>query len=131
MIIADTDVLIDFLHGKEPAAARIDRELAGGQLRTTAVSRFELLAGARSARQRKLIAELLAAIPALPLDTAAADAAADVRRRLEATGQGIGMGDSLIAGIALASRAILLTRNVKHFERVAGLTLDGIDAPER
>jgi len=35
------------------------------------------------------------------------------------------MGDSLIAGIVLAANAILLTRSVQHFERVAGLRLSG------
>ena len=42
-IIADTDVLIDFLAGHEPSASRIALELERGDLRTTAVTRFELL----------------------------------------------------------------------------------------
>jgi predicted nucleic acid-binding protein len=33
------------------------------------------------------------------------------------------MADSLIAGIVLAQAATLLTRNRRHFERVAGLKL--------
>jgi predicted nucleic acid-binding protein len=33
------------------------------------------------------------------------------------------MADYMIAGICLAHSAVLLTRNRKHFERVAGLTL--------
>ena len=33
------------------------------------------------------------------------------------------MADSLIAGIVLHSGGRLLTRNVRHFERVEGLTL--------
>ena len=123
MMIADTDVLIDFLQGNNPTADRIALELERGQLRTTAVTRFELLAGARSARQEKLIIELLGALPCLSLDAAAADRAADVRRTLERKGEGIGMGDSLIAGITLVHRGVLLTRNRQHFERVPGLAL--------
>jgi predicted nucleic acid-binding protein len=42
---------------------------------------------------------------------------------LERDGVGIGMGDSLIAGIVLVHDGILLTRNRRHFERVPGLTL--------
>jgi predicted nucleic acid-binding protein len=38
-------------------------------------------------------------------------------------GQAIGMGDGLIAGIALAHGLPLYTRNSRHFERVAGLKL--------
>jgi tRNA(fMet)-specific endonuclease VapC len=123
MIVADTDVLIDFLGGHSPAADRVALELDRGQLTTTAVSRFELLAGARSDRQDRLIRDLLAALFTLPLDEIAADEAARVRRALEAGGTPIGMGDSLIAGIVLANDGVLLTRNRRHFERVAGLTL--------
>lgn len=123
MIIADTDVLIDYLQGKGGVAERIELELSHAQLYTTAVTRFELLAGARSSRQEKLVMQLLEAIPCLPLDGPAADRAAAVRRDLEKRGQSIGMGDSLIAGITLANRGILLTRNRQHFERVAGLSL--------
>ena len=123
MIVADTDVLIDFLQGKAPADARVALELERGRLATTAVNRFELLAGARSTKQMKLIQDLLAALPCLALDAEAADHAAAVRRSLERGGEGIGMGDSLIAGIVLARKGILLTRNVRHFSRVPALTL--------
>jgi len=36
------------------------------------------------------------------------------------------MGDSLIAGIVLAQRGVLLTRNRRHFERVPDLALGRI-----
>ena len=123
MMVADTDVLIDFLEGRSPAAERVALELDRSQLRTTVISRFELLAGAKTGPQQKLVGELLAALPCLPLDEPAADRAAEVRRRLERDGIGIGMGDSLIAGIVLVHDGVLLTRNRRHFERVSGLTL--------
>jgi predicted nucleic acid-binding protein len=123
MMVADTDVLIDYLEGKGAVAQRIALELEHTQLCTTAVNRFELQAGARSPRQQKLVRELLEALPCLPLDAVSADRAAEVRRALEQRGQSIGMGDSLIAGITLASKGVLLTRNRQHFARVAGLAL--------
>lgn len=122
MIIADTDVLIDFLHGKG-AADRIALEIEHGALCTSSVSRFELLAGARDQRQQVLIDQLLRAVPALPLDAGAADLAAQVHRILARQGRSIGLGDSLIAGIVLSNDAILLTRNRDRFERVPGLHL--------
>lgn len=131
MMIADTDVLIDFLANRSPVADRIALELEHAALQTTAVTRFELLAGARTARQERMIAELLAALPTLPLDATAADRAAAVRRSLEKRGQGIGMGDSLIAGIVLANRGILLTRNREHFERVPDLKLGTLSLGKR
>ena len=126
MMIADTDVLIDFLQDDQPVARRIEIELERGQLSTTAVTRFELLTGARTPRQQGLIAELLAALPCLPLDETGADRAAEVRRTLEKQGLAIGMGDSLIAGIVLAQRGVLLTRNRRHFARVPDLALGRI-----
>lgn len=123
MMIADTDVLIDYLQGEGPTAARIALEIEHAQLCTTAVTRFELRAGARTSRQQKVVEQLLAALPCLPLDAVAADRAADVRRSLEMRGASIGMGDSLIAGIAMAHRGVLLTGNRRHFERVPGLAL--------
>lgn len=124
MKVADTDVLIDFLRGAEPAAARVAEALeAGAALATTTITRFELMAGARGKRQRAAVQALLAALPALPLDTGAADRAAEVRRELESRGEDIGMADSLIAGIVLTHGAQLLTRNRRHFERVPGLSV--------
>ena len=123
MIVADTDVLIDFLAGCAPASQQVALELERGRLVTTAVSRFELLCGARNTRQERTIRELLDALPTLPLDQEAADQAAAVRKALERSGEGIGMADSLIAGITLAQGGILLTRNRRHFERIAGLQL--------
>ncbi|MPZ24179.1 MAG: PIN domain-containing protein [Dehalococcoidia bacterium] len=127
LIVADTDVLIDALHGREPAASRIALELRTTSLATTTVSVFELLSGAKSERARRQIERLLGAVSLLGVDDSAAEAAADVRRALEAAGTPIGMADYLIAGICVARSAILLTRNRKHFERVEGLRLGTLE----
>jgi tRNA(fMet)-specific endonuclease VapC len=123
MTIADTDVLIDYLSGAEPGARRVSEAIESGALLTTAITRFELLSGARTARAEAGIRKLLDVISTLPVDEPCADRAALVRRSLEKSGASIGMADSLIAGIALVNNATLLTRNRKHFERVAGLRL--------
>ncbi len=70
-----------------------------------------------------MIRRLLEALQTLSLDEAAADQAARIRRSLAREGEGIGMADSLIAGIVLANGASLLTRNRQHFARVEGLSL--------
>jgi len=131
VIVADTDVLIDFLEDRPPVAARIAFELERGDLRTTTVTRFELLAGVRTRAQLRIVGELLAALPCLPLDEPSADAAAEIRREFEGAGIGIGMADSLIAGIVKANQGVLLTRNRRHFERVSGLSLGRLEWPDR
>jgi tRNA(fMet)-specific endonuclease VapC len=123
MIVADTDVLIDFLRGTGGGADQVELELERGSLATTVITRFELLAGARSDHQRSTVLVLLEGLVTLPLDEESADRAADVRRSLQAEGLDIGMADSLIAGITLERGAILLTRNRRHFDRVDGLVL--------
>lgn len=123
MILADTDVLIDFLVGVQPVKDQIAEYIKAEQLQTTAVTSFELLSGADESKRGHAVRRLLDALSVLPLDRAAARSAAAVRRKLERTGQAIGMGDSLIAGIALVHRLPLFTRNRTHFERVEGLGL--------
>jgi len=93
------------------------------QLKTTAITCFELLSGAGENKRGRAVQQLLDSLDVLPLDRVAAERAADVRRQLEQTGQAIGMGDSLIAGIALANGLPLFTRNTVHFERIADLEL--------
>jgi predicted nucleic acid-binding protein len=123
MIVADTDVLIDYLGGVEPGASHVTEGIEAASLYTTSVTRFELLSGARTPRQRAVILDVLALVRTLPISAREADLAADVRHNLDRAGASIGMADSLIAGIALAHGGRLLTHNRKHFERVSGLRL--------
>ena len=120
MIVADTDVLIDALNGKEPAKARVIEGFENGSLATTSISVFELLSGAHGQRQDQAIRILL------ELNRQAADTAAEIRQELEATGQTIGLADYLIAGICVSRSAALLTRNRRHFRRVSGLQIAGL-----
>lgn len=106
-----------------PTSAQIGAYIEADQLQTSAVTCFELLSGANAGKRGEAIQGLLALLPVLPLDRSAAEHAADVRRELERVGQPIGMGDSLIAGIALAHAIPLFTRNRRHFERIANLSL--------
>jgi tRNA(fMet)-specific endonuclease VapC len=123
MIVADTDVLIDYLGGRGGAAERVAFELEHGNLYTTAVNRFDLESGARSEREGAAVEALLGALRVLPFDASSAFHAAAVRRELEAKGEGIGMANYLIAGTCMAHSGVLLTRNRRHFERIAGLNL--------
>lgn len=123
MIVVDTDVLIDALRGRQPGAGRVGEGLKAGILATTAVTVFELLSGAKDSKHRVSIESLLGALPVVPFDQAAGEAAASLRQDLEEQGQGIGMADYLIAGVCVSRSASLLTRNRKHFQRIARLTL--------
>jgi predicted nucleic acid-binding protein len=123
LILADTDVLIDYLAGTHPIADQVKSYIESDSLQTTAVSCFELLSGTGENRRGDEVRRLLAAIPVLALDREGATQAAIVRQQLSSDGFSIGMGDSLIAGIALANDLPLFTRNLKHFENVRNLDL--------
>ncbi len=128
MTVADTDVLIDFLEG-QGAAQEVAAELSAGRLWTTVISYFELMSGAHNRKKREKIRTLLDALEILPLDREAADRAAALRRQLERNGLGIGMADSLIAGIVVVQGAALMTRNRQHFKRVPDLVLAALPPP--
>ena len=74
-------------------------------------------------KRRGQLDQLLQAVAVLPFGIEEAKAAAALRARLEQEGTPIGPMDTLIAGTALAHRGVLVTRNVREFGRVPGLTV--------
>ncbi len=57
-------------------------------------------------------------------DARAADRHGELRAALTAKGRRIGDFDEMIAAHALALGAVLVTDNVRHFSRVAGLKIE-------
>jgi tRNA(fMet)-specific endonuclease VapC len=126
LIVADSDVLIDALHGVEPVRTRIAEAIASGTLVASVLTVFELCAGTRSELEQAAVDALLAAVPVLPLDEAVARVAAAVQKNLDRRGMRVGFADTLIAGTCLAAGASLFTRNERHFQRVPGLRFERI-----
>jgi tRNA(fMet)-specific endonuclease VapC len=127
MIIADSDVLIDYLGSKVPAPARAAVLIETRELCTTVITRYEIMSGIQTPRQIESARRLFTLVPTLTLDTECAERGAEVRRDLDKKGLTIGIADSLIAGIALTFHCALLSRNRRHFERVEGLILAPLD----
>jgi tRNA(fMet)-specific endonuclease VapC len=48
----------------------------------------------------------------------AADSYAEIRHQLASTGQTIGEMDTMIAAHALSAGAVLVTNNIRHYERI-------------
>lgn len=122
MIIADTDVLVDYLRGGG-LADRVALELTTPSFATTIITVFELLQGVKDAPAERAVRALLSAMTVLPLSVPAAERAAQLRRDLRKRREDIGVADSLVAGICLTNGGMLLTRNRAHFERVPELAL--------
>lgn len=133
MIVLDTNVLSELTRpAPEPKVLAWLETQAEDALFTTAISRGEMLYGARilSAGQRrdKLLGEVAAIFSVdmagrvLPYDEAAADAHAEIAAQRRVSGRPISQSDAMIAGIVRAHGATLVTRNVRDFEG-CGVTL--------
>jgi len=134
MHLLDTDILT-YLHAGHPRVVERLHNLADSDVGTTIITKIEVLrgrfdfvlkaaTGPELVRAQRLLArteELLAQISIVTLDKASADQFDRLRaiKKLKK----IGRADLLIASIALAHRATLVTRNVRHFEKVPGLTV--------
>lgn len=127
LVVADSDLLIDFLRGRGEGAGLVRRLLAERRLRLTAVTGFELRVGADFLARRDDIMRLFRS-RTLPLDLASALRGGEVFAQLRSEGRGIGFADCLQAGICLRQDLPLATRNRKHFQRVDGLRLSEISA---
>ncbi|MER3238057.1 type II toxin-antitoxin system VapC family toxin [Salmonella enterica subsp. enterica serovar Derby] len=89
---------------------------------TYAEMRFGCTGKKASPRHAQLVDAFCSRLDAvLAWDRAAVDATTEIRAVLAATGTPIGSNDAAIAGHAIASGAILVTNNVREFERVPGL----------
>ncbi len=135
MRLLDTDTLTHLHAGHPKVTARL-RALADPDVGTTIITRIELLrgrmdhvlkaaTGADLLRAQQLLVrteELLEQIVIVPFDTAAATQF-DHLRTVRALRK-IGRADMLIAAIALANRATLVTRNLRHFKQFPGLSLE-------
>lgn len=135
MIVLDTDTLTYFLRNHPRVVERM--QTTTEEVVITIVSRIETLQGRfdtlmkaadgvalQRGQQRLDEAEQhLAKIPKILSIDAAAAAEFD-RLRENKKLKKIGRGDLLIAAIALAHRATLVTRNLKDFRQVAGLRVE-------
>lgn len=124
----DTDVLIDHLRGSEEAVRRIrDLEASGAILSTTAINAFELYYGAektgRREENRGAVERLLERLVLYDFTKRAAGVAGEILAGLEAEGRPIGFRDAFIGATAVVNDSALFTRNVSHFEAIAGLKL--------
>ncbi len=92
-----------------------------------AVSYYELKRGLvlpRFAHRSSQFTAFAANYQVLPIDTAALDAAVGIYQNLRADGMLLEDADIFIAAIAVAHDAALVTRNLKHFERIEGLRIE-------
>ena len=126
MYLLDSDVCINVLRGREREAYDWFRRTSLEEVRLPAMVEAELRLGAlksRSARNVQIIEDFLAPFTVVPFDARCARAYARIRADLEERGTIIGPNDLVIAAIALANDAILVTNNIREYQRIKELRL--------
>ena len=127
MIILDTNVLSALMRKmpEAPVVVWLDRQPAES-VWITSITLFEARLGLallpKGRRQQALEAAFARLLEedlenrVLDFDSAAATEAALLAARRQKSGRSVDMRDTQIAGIALARRATLATRNLRHFQ---------------
>jgi predicted nucleic acid-binding protein len=108
--LVDTDVFVDHLR----ATRRIP--VAPQDAAYSSITRAELYAGTNA--DEPVIDLLLGAFEEIGVTREIAEHGGRIRRTV-----GITLPDALIAATAILGRSILVTRNVRPFDRVAGLDI--------
>ena len=121
-VIADTDVVIDFLRGHGTGVGVVRDLLRGGRLLLSSITLFELTSGARTDADTAAV-DAFSAGRVVPFGVGAAVSAGTVGRELRTAGTPIGAADTMIAGLCLHHGFALATGNRQHFSRVPGLLL--------
>ncbi len=127
--ILDTNTCIFWLKDVGNVRQQVNAH-AEDRITTNIVSLAELYYGVeKSAEQhrqhnREKLEELIAVIGYAPFSAAAAQFFGEHKASLRKLGQPIADLDLMIAAVALAEQAVLVTDNLKHFERIPGLQLE-------
>ncbi len=126
MILLDTNVLSALMRDEpDPVVMGWLNDQVPERVWTTVVTAFEVrfgLARLAEGRRRHALEQAFEALlredlsgRVAPVDQAAAEAAGRLAAKREAAGRMVDVQDTLIGGIALARRAAVATRNVRHF----------------
>ncbi|MCC7222011.1 MAG: type II toxin-antitoxin system VapC family toxin [Candidatus Contendobacter sp.] len=118
----DTDTTSYLIKGRSPAIEAKLAALPPAMVCISVMTRAELLYGLKRLPPEHplhlAVHQFLKIARILPWDEDAADFYADIRHQLVSTGQPIGEIDMMIAAHSLSAGAILVTNNLRHFQRI-------------
>ena len=120
-LLLDTDVLIDFLRGRDEAISFVSAR--SERIVMSSVSVAELYAGVRGAREgteQVALDDLLGLFRVVPV-TVDIGRLGGLYKRDYGASHGVGLADAIIAATATLEDAALETLNVKHYPMFAGL----------
>ncbi len=128
MYLLDTNVCINFLNGTSPAVTQHFQDYSPSEIAVCSIVKAELLFGARNSLRvdanLQVLKMFFAPLQSLAFDDRCADEYGLIRSDLKIQGRLIGPNDMLIAAVARANDAVLVTHNTREFSRISGLRLD-------
>mgnify|MGYP001133742308 FL=1 len=126
--LLDTDTCIYLIKKQSPEIIERFKSHKISAVAVSIISCFELEYGVRNSdnvRQNKAaLNKFIDSIHLIGMDRLAADSSALIRAELKKKGTSIGPYDTFIAGIALSQNLILVSNNIREFERVEGLKIE-------
>lgn len=127
MYLLDTNTCIYVINHRPVQVFERFKQYCLGELAISSITASELAFGVEksgSERNKQALNKFLVPLEICPYDERAIWHYARLRNSLQACGKTIGSLDMLIAAHALALNAVLVTNNLKEFERVEGLRLE-------
>ena len=126
MILIDTDICIELLRGNRQI---LEKRLAcSAEIAVAFMTVAELFYGAEKSQKRKenlgLVDRFLLSVRIMHTDSDIARKFGQLKAGFAQDGRMLPDADLLIAATALARDAILVTGNVKHFQRIGELKID-------
>ncbi|WP_414530786.1 type II toxin-antitoxin system VapC family toxin [Nodularia chucula] len=126
--LLDTCVISDFVKGEKNTLQRI-KLISPAEIFASSLTVMEVKYGLainpqRAIKIQSIIETLLNSITILPFDSKEAEQAAQIRSFLKQAGSPIGAYDVLIAATAVINNHIVVTSNVREFQRVPNLQIE-------
>ena len=128
MYLLDTNICIRLLNERQHGIEQHFRSHTPSEIALCSIVKAELLFGARYSRRvsenLQRLKRFFAPLTSLDFDDRCAEEYAQIRADLTAQGKIIGPNDMLIAAVARANNATLVTHNVREFSRIVGLKIE-------
>ena len=127
MYLLDTNIVSEVLRRRpDPKVIARLSQVEPEEIHASVITLFELRFGSMLRDDaakfwQKIETEILPLVRWLDVDRSVASKAGDIAAKLQKLGTPIGVNDCLIGGTALVHSLVLVSRNVRHFEKITEL----------